>query len=280
MEDAVKILEIEDIEIELLIQAVKKMYNYDFSDYRFAHIKRRLKRRMEIDKIKSINEMTGIVLRDINFFQKILLDLSINVTEMFRCPGFFKEIREKVIPILKTYPSIKLWHAGCSTGEEIFSMAIILKEEGLLDKTKIYASDFNQSVLDIAKEGIYPVSNMKKWTENYQKAGGKNSFSAYYRANYNHVIFDDELSKNIEYVNHNLVMDEKIDNVNLIICRNVLIYFNKSLQDTVLNLFTNSLKKGGIIGLGIKENLNTTSVMDKYLDFSPKYKIYRKKVGN
>ncbi len=279
MEEAVKLLKIEDIEIELLIKAVKEMYDYDFSNYRFAHIKRRLKRRMELSRIDSINDMTGKLLRDKKLFAEILLDLSINVTDMFRCPGFFKEIREKVIPILKTYPSIKIWHAGCSTGEEVLSMAITLKEEGLLQKTKIYATDFNQAVLTIAKRGIYPVSNMKKWTENYQKAGGKNSFSDYYRANYKHVIFDNELIDNVEYINHNLVTDGKLMDVNLIICRNVLIYFNQTLQNSVLDLFTESLKKGGFIGLGIKENLKTNSIKNKYTDFSSKYKIYRRKPG-
>ncbi len=277
MSDSQRLLMIEDSEIKLLIKAVKDVYDYDFSGYRFTHVKRRIKRRMNLDGFTSISSMIEKILYHQSFFEQILLDLSINVTEMFRCPNFYKEIRKSVIPILKTYPVINIWQAGCSTGEEVFSMAILLKEEGLLNRSKIYATDFNQSVLDIAKEGIYSAESVKVWTENYQLAGGKNSLSDYYQANYKKAIFNSDLIKNVEFINHNLVKDSKFVNAHLIICRNVLIYFDQKLQDRVFKLFTESIKPGGFLGLGQKEGLRSKLIRSKYDDVSLKYKIFKKK---
>ena len=210
--------------------------------------------------------------------KQVLLDLSINVTDMFRFPNFFKDLREEVIPFLKTYPSINIWHAGCSSGEEVISMAILLKEEGLLNRVNIYATDMNEQVLDIAKEGIYPIENVKKWTKNYQEAGGKKSFSDYYIAKYDHAIFDKDLLKNVTFLKHNLVIDKIFIDANLILCRNVLIYFNQELQNQVLELFEESLISGGVIGIGSKENLRFTSVNEKF-DSITATKIYKKKIG-
>lgn len=274
-----KLLEIENIELKLLIDAIYLSYGYDFRDYTKSHLKRRILRRVKLDNLKSITALTEKILYDKDTLVQILLDLSINVTEMFRFPQFFKDLRKHVIPLLKTYPSINIWHAGCSTGEEVMSMAILLKEEGLLNRVNIYATDINKKVLEIAKDGIYKVEDIKKWTNNYQEAGGKKSFSDYYVAKYDHVIFDQDLLKNITFLKHNLVIDKTFINANLIICRNVLIYFNKKLQDHVLELFKESLISGGIIGIGSKESLRFTSVNEKFESITTATKIYKKKIG-
>ena len=272
-----KRIEIEEIEIKLLLEAIKEICGHDYSDYSMAHIKRRLLRRMELSKLPNISRMTELLLHEEDFLNIVLKDLSINVSEMFRFPAFYKEMREKVIPILKTYPSIKIWHAGCSTGEEVYSMAILLKEEGLLERTQIFATDINSDVLEIAKEGIYPLMEVRKWTENYQNAGGKNSFTEYYSAKYDYAIFDRDLINNVKFFDHNLATDASFIEANLIICRNVIIYFNKKLQERVFNLFHESLISGGILGLGSKENLKTSEVFSKFEAENGKLKIYKKK---
>lgn len=272
------ILEIEDIEIEVLLHAIFLKYGYDFKNYSKSHIKRRIKRRMVLSHIEKISQLTEKVLYNKEFFGQILLDLSINTTEMFRFPQFYLALRKEVIPILRTYPSIKIWHAGCSTGEEIFSMAILLKEEGLLDKTRIFATDINTKVIDVAKEGIYSSKDVKKWTQNYQNTGGINSFANYYNAKFDSVIFDSELIKNVTFMEHNLVTDKSFIEANLIICRNVLIYFNKELQNNVLKLFLNSLLPGGILGLGSKEHLKFTEVSNEFEVVSLPCKLFKKKI--
>ncbi len=203
-----------NIEIKLFLEAIFQKYGYDFRNYSLAHIKRRILHRLSVSHIESISIMQDRVLRDPDFLQQILLDFSINVTEMFRDPDFYMAIRKEVIPVLKTYPFIKIWHAGCATGEEVFSMAILLQEEGLLDKTQIYATDFNQRVLKHAKEGIYSVENVKEYTQNYLRAGGKESFSDYYTAHYDRVIMNKNLSENVLFAHHNLpitLLNHKID---------------------------------------------------------------------
>lgn len=268
----------EDIEIELLLEGVYRRFGYDFRGYNRAHVKRRLLHRLASLGLSSVSQLQHKILHDDLFFQVILRDLSINVTEMYRDPTFYKKLRTEVIPLLKTYPYLKVWHAGCSTGEEVYSVAILLLEEGLLDRTQIYATDFNPQVLEVAKKGIYPVSRIKEYTYNYQVAGGKHSFSNYYTARYDSVIFDLDLKKNIVFAEHNLVTDHVFAEVNLIICRNVLIYFNKQLQNRVVKLFTESLVKGGYLGLGSKENLMFTEVFDAFEVVDSKEKIYQKKV--
>lgn len=268
----------EDIEIELLLEGVYRRFGYDFRGYNRAHVKRRLLHRLASLGLSSVSQLQHKILHEDLFFQVILRDLSINVTEMYRDPTFYKKLRTEVIPLLKTYPYLKVWHAGCSTGEEVYSVAILLLEEGLLDRTQIYATDFNPQVLEVAKKGIYPVSRIKEYTYNYQVAGGKHSFSNYYTARYDSVIFDLDLKKNIVFAEHNLVTDHVFAEVNLIICRNVLIYFNKQLQNRVVKLFTESLVKGGYLGLGSKENLMFTEVFDAFEVVDSKEKIYQKKV--
>lgn len=267
-----------NIEIQLILEAIYSKYGYDFRNYSRAHVKRRLLNRVTGSKLNSISEMQHKILRDPAFFELVLCDLSINVTEMFRDPGFYLALRKEVIPILKTYPFIKVWHAGCSSGEEVYSFAVVLKEEGLYDRTQIYATDFNREVLDIAKKGIYPIDRIKEFTANYQAAGGTQSFSDYYMANYNSVIYDKSLKKNMVFAEHNLVTDSVFAEVNLVICRNVLIYFNKELQNRVVNLFYDSLVNGGYLGLGSKETVQFTEKNNNFGVVNSTEKIYKKKI--
>lgn len=266
-----------DIEISLLLEAIYHKYGYDFRQYSKAHIKRRITNRMVISGIKEVSHMQSKVLNDATFAFHLLQDLSITVTEMFRDPGFYRSLRENVVPILKTYPFIKLWHAGCSTGEEAYSMAIVLKEEGLYDRTTIYATDFNQQALNRAKEGIFSNKTMKDYTSNYQLSGGKEAFSNYYISDCNNVIMNQSLKKNILWANHNLVTDSVFAEVNLIICRNVLIYFDKNLQNKVQNLFYNSLINGGLLCLGSKENLSSMDIFSAYTEVDKKHRIFKKR---
>jgi chemotaxis protein methyltransferase CheR len=267
-----------NIEIELILQAIFNKYGYDFRNYSKAHVKRRLLNRLNASKLKSISEMQHKVLHESNYFETILRDLSINVTEMFRDPGFYLALRKDVIPILKTYPFFKVWHAGCSTGEEVYSFAVLLMEEGIYDRAQIYATDFNHDVLDIAKKGIYPIERIKEYTANYQASGGTQSFSDYYMANYDSVIYDQTLKKNLVFAEHNLVTDSVFAEVNLIICRNVLIYFNKELQNRVISLFYESLINGGYLGLGSKETLQFTNKANMFSVVNGDEKIYKKKL--
>jgi len=276
--DKNELLDIENIELKLLLDAVYMRYGYDFKDYTKSHVKRRVLNRVELNELDNITQLTSKVLYNSDVFNELLMDLSINVTEMFRFPLFFKELRERVIPILKTYPTINVWHAGCSTGEEVISMAILLSEEGLLERSRIYATDINKNVLDIAKQGIYPISEIRKWTKNYQDAGGNKSFSDYYTAKYDSVIMNPELYKNIVFLEHNLTQDKKFISANLIVCRNVLIYFNKELKEKVLTLFDNSLINGGVLGIGSKECIKFRSIYDKLDVLSEGARIFYKKV--
>lgn len=265
-----------NIEIRLLLEALFQKYGYDFRSYSQAHIKRRLLHRMKLAGLKSISEMTHELLYNNTILQQILSDLSINVTEMFRDPLFYQAVRKDVVPLLKTYPFIKIWHAGCSTGEEVYSMAILLKEEGLLGRSQIYATDFNPKVLKIAKDGIYSIEKIKEYTYNYQKAGGKESFSNYYDADYNSVIIDKNFRKNIVFADHNLVTDSVFAEVHLVFCRNVLIYFTRDLQDKVIRLFLDSLTPGGVLCLGSKENLQFSEHFQYFSTINPTEKIYKK----
>ncbi|WP_165932638.1 CheR family methyltransferase [Flavobacterium cellulosilyticum] len=266
-----------DIEISLLLEAIFQKYGYDFRQYSQAHIRRRLMNRMKMTGFEYISQMQSEVLNDELFASKLLQDLSITVTEMFRDPAFYKSLREKVIPILKTYPFIKIWHAGCATGEEAYSMAILLQEEGLYDRTTIYATDFNQLALNQAKEGIFSNKMIKEYSVNYQLSGGKDSFSSYYTSNYDNVIMNQSLKKNIVWANHNLVTDSVFAEVNLILCRNVLIYFDKDLQNKVQELFNNSLINGGVLCLGSKESLCYTDFQEEYIELDKYQRIYKKR---
>ncbi len=264
-------------EISLLLEAVFHKYGYDFRQYSTAHIKRRIINRMAMSGLADISQLQSKVLQDELFAAQFLQDLSITVTEMFRDPNFYRSLRENVVPILKTYPFIKIWHAGCASGEEAYSIAIIMQEEGLYDKTTIYASDFNQQALNKGKEGIYSNSLMKEYTTNYQLAGGKESFCGYYTSNYENVIMNQSLKNNIVWANHNLVTDSVFAEVHLIFCRNVLIYFDKLLQNKVQQLLYNSLINGGILCLGSKEGLRYTDSSESYTALDLKQKIFKKK---
>lgn len=266
-----------DFEISSLLEAVYQKYGYDFRQYSQAHIWRRVTNRMAMSGLSEISQLQSKILNDEIFAANFLQDLSITVTEMFRDPGFYKSLRENVIPILKTYPFIKIWHAGCATGEEAYSMAIIMQEEGLYDRTTIYATDFNQHALNKAKEGIFSNKMIKEYTINYQLSGGKESLSTYYTSNYGHVIMNQSLKKNIVWANHNLVTDSVFAEVHLILCRNVLIYFEKDLQNKVQKLFFNSLINGGILCLGSKESLRFTDFCEEYQELDKKQKIFKKK---
>jgi len=266
-----------EVNIHDLLEAIYNKYGYDFRQYSEAHVKRRIMNRMAMSGINNISQLQIKVLNDVTFASILLQDLSINVTEMFRDPGFYKSVRENVIPVLKTYPFLKIWHAGCSTGEEAYSMAIILKEEGLADRTTIYATDFNQQVLNKAKEGIFSNRLMKEYTANYQLSGGKESFSDYYTSDDNNVIMNQSLKNKIVWANHNLVTDSVFAEVNLILCRNVLIYFDRKLQNKVQLLFHNSLISGGILCLGTKESLRFTDLHEEYSVVDEKHRIFKKK---
>jgi chemotaxis protein methyltransferase CheR len=269
-------IENENIEVELLLEAIFQKYGYDFRHYSRASIKRRIMHRLAVAKFKSVSEMLGQVLYDVNFFETLLLDLSINVTEMFRDPLFFKTLRKEVIPVLRTYPFLKIWHAGCSTGEEVYSFAIILKEEGLYDKTQIYATDFNEVILHKAKQGIITLDQIKQYTLNYQKAGGKESFANYYTAKYDSALIDQSLKKNIVFSDHNLATDSVFGEMNLIMCRNVLIYFQKDLQNRAIGLFKDSVCNLGFLCIGSKESLMFSKYEQDFERVAKKANIFRR----
>lgn len=269
-------LENQKIEIKLFLEAIYLKYGYDFRDYAPAHIKRRLMNRLKTSELSSISMMQEKILNDRIFFEEVLSDLSIAVTEMFRDPDFYRKIREEVIPVLKTYPFVRIWYAGCATGEEVYSLAILLQEEGLYNRSQIYATDINEQVLQQAKEGIYSIRNIKNYTGNYLKAGGKKSLADYYTAHYDSVIFHETLKKKVVFANHNLATDGVFGEMHMVICRNVLIYFNQELQNKVINLFADSLINGGFLGLGIKESLQLYRKKDFFQVVDGKNKIYRK----
>jgi chemotaxis protein methyltransferase CheR len=268
--------DLERIEIELLLEGIFRHYGFDFRAYAYASIRRRLWKRIEEDGLASISGLQERVLHEPEMMEKLLLDLSINVTAMFRDPGFYVTFREHVVPLLRTYPFIRVWHAGCSTGEEVYSMAILLREEGLYDRARIYATDINEVVLQRAKAGIFPLERMQEYTDNYIKAGGTRSFSEYYIAKYGGALFDQSLTKNVVFSQHNLVTDRSFSEFNVILCRNVLIYFDKTLQSKVHGLFYDSLAMFGVLVLGSKESLRFMPHEESYEQMAPPEKIFRK----
>lgn len=228
--------------------------------------------------LSSVSQLQDRILRDREFFNEFLDDLSINVTEMFRDPEFYKSLREKIIPKLRTYAFFKIWHAGCSTGEEVYSLSILLKEEGLLDRCQVYATDFNRKVLGIAKDGVYQKSEIEQYEKNYLLSGGTCKLSDYYKSRYGSIIFDKELSNKIVFADHNLVTDTVFAEVNLVLCRNVLIYFEKGLQDKVIDLFYESLVPSGILCLGTKESIKFSRHENFFEIVDEKQKIFKKKI--
>jgi chemotaxis protein methyltransferase CheR len=268
--------ELERLEIDLLLEGIFRHYGFDFRSYAFSSIKRRLWKRVAAEGVRSISELQHRVLHDANAMEKLLLDLSINVSSMFRDPTFYRCFREQVIPVLRTYPFIRVWHAGCSTGEEVYSMAILLQEEGLYDRSRIYATDINEVVLQSAKNGIYAAEKMQEYTQNYIRGGGKSTFSSYYTAKYDAAIFDAALKRNVVFSQHNLVTDRSFSEFNVILCRNVMIYFDRKLQDRVHALFYESLVPFGFLGLGSKESLRLSKYETCYEQIDEREKIYKR----
>ena len=268
--------ELERIEIELLLEAIFRQYGFDFRSYAYASIRRRLWRRIEAEGLKTISALQERVLHEPAMMEQLLLDLSINVTAMFRDPTFYMAVRQKVVPLLRTYPFIRIWHAGCSTGEEVYSMAILLEEEGLYDRARIYATDINEVVVHRARAGIFPLDRMQEYTENYIRAGGTRSFSEYYVAKYDGALFSPSLQRNVVFSQHNLVTDRSFAEFNIILCRNVLIYFDRELQSRVHGLFHESLVHLGILCLGSKESLRLSNFETSYEELSGPERIYRK----
>lgn len=265
-----------DIEVKLFIEAVFMKYKYDFRQYSLASVKRRLSSLLIVHKIKTISALQEKVLYEPDFFNAVLQYMTISTTEMFRDPNYFKAFREKVLPYLQSYPSIKIWVAGCSSGEEAYSFAIIFKEAGLLDRVMIYATDINPVILEKAKNGIYRLEDMKKNSLNYQQAGGLKSLSDYYTTSYNAAAIDPALKKNIVFADHSLATDSVFSEMQFVSCRNVLIYFDKELQNRAINLFHDSLSMKGFLGIGSKESLKFSVHSDSFEHWSVNDRIYRK----
>jgi chemotaxis protein methyltransferase CheR len=267
---------LEDVEIELLLEGVYRHYGYDFRNYAISSLRRRLRFLVLSEGVRTISGLKELVLHDPRAMDRLLLGLSINVSAMFRDPDFYRVVRTRVVPILRTYPFVRIWHAGCSTGEEVYSMAIVLQEEGLYERCRVYATDFNEVVLRQAREGIFPLKQMKAYTENYIRAGGARAFSEYYTAQYDNAIFRPALKQNLVFAQHNLAMDGSFNEFHLIMCRNVMIYFNKALQERVLDLFGESLVRRGFLCLGSKETLRGTTREERFEELDAVEKIYRK----
>ena len=268
--------DLEAVETQLLMEGIFRHYGFDFRDYSLPSLKRRVWKRIYEEGLSTISGLQEKVLHDPSCMERLLLDLSINTTAMFRDPSFYLSFRRKVVPLLRTYPFVRIWHAGCSTGEEVYSMAILLQEEGLYDRCRIYATDINESVLQKAKDGIFPIATMQENTANYISAGGTGTFSEYYTARYDYAIFRPSLRENVVFAQHNLVTDASFNHFNVIFCRNVLIYFNNTLQDRVQKLFLNSMEMFGILGLGKKETIRYTAVADCYDDIDREERLYRR----
>jgi chemotaxis protein methyltransferase CheR len=263
-------------EVETLIRKIHARYGYDFSGYARASVYRRIKRFMQNRNQAGVRELEAALFQDSFFFESFLQEITVNVTEMFRDPSFFLSLRQNVLPILSTYPHLKIWDAGCSTGEELFSLAIVLQEEGLLGRTKIYATDINQKVLKQAREGIFPEPAVAAYADAYAAAGGKQAFSAYYVGSYGNCKFDASLIRNVVFYPHNLATDSSFNEFHLILCRNVLIYFTRQLQERVFRLFNESLVPLGYLGLGKKETLALSELNQTYALIDKDNRIYRK----
>jgi len=269
-------LDLESIELQLLLEGVFRHYGFDFREYAPASLKRRVWRRVYAEGEQTIAGLIERVLHEPAAMERLLLDLSINVTTMFRDPSFYVALREQVVPVLRTYPFTRIWVAGCSTGEEVYSLAILLTEEGLYDRTRIYATDINELVLDRARTGVYPVEKMQEYTQNYIRAGGSRSFSEYYLAKYEGALFERALTENVVWAPHNLVQDRSFNQFNLILCRNVMIYFDRALQAKVHRLFHESLERFGILALGHKESIRFTGFEQCYEELDAQEKLFRK----
>ncbi len=266
-----------DIELRLLLEAIYLRYSYDFRDYAGASQKRRVVQAIRAFDCHSVSELQSRVLHEPAMFMQLLQYLTIPVSEMFRDPAYFAKLRTEVLPVLSTYPSLKIWVAGCSTGEEVYSLAIMLKEEGLLDRSIIYATDINPQSLDKARKGVFPLDRMQLYTRNYQQAGGKRAFSDYYTAAYHAALFDRSLCDNVTFADHSLATDSVFSETHLISCRNVLIYFNRGLQNRALGLFHDSLCHRGFLGLGSKESMEFSDYGQQFEVIDKRERIFRKR---
>ena len=268
--------DLEQIEIELLLEGIHRRYGFDFREYAPASLRRRLRRRMDGEGVETVSALQALVLHDPKVMERLLLDLSINVTAMFRDPSFFLAFRQQVVPLLATYPFSRLWVAGCSTGEEVYSLAILLAEEGLSERTRIYATDINEAVIDLARLGVFPLDKMQEYTHNYIRAGGTSAFSKYYVARYDGAQFARSLTESVVFAQHNLASDAAFNEFNVITCRNVLIYFDRPLQDHVQRLFYESLATFGVLALGQKETIRQSPHEGAYEALAADERLYRK----
>lgn len=268
---------VEDIEIRLLLEALFLKYHYDFRNYAMASIKRRLRQAKQQLGMSTFSAMQDRLLHDPAMLPRLLGYLTIQVSEMFRDPSYFKAIRDHVVPHLRTYPSLKVWIAGCSEGEELYSLVILFREEGLEDRTIFYATDINHQALEAAEAGVYPLDRLQLYTENHRRSGGKSSLSDYYQAAYGRASFDRSLRHNVVFSDHSLVSDAVFGEMNLISCRNVMIYFDRALQDRAIGLFSESLARKGFLGIGSKETLRFSRHEAEFSDFVREEKIYQRK---
>jgi chemotaxis protein methyltransferase CheR len=268
----------EHLEIDLLLEAIRRLYGYDFRGYAPASLRRRLWHRVYGEGLQTLSGLQERILHDPGCMDRLLRDLSINVTEMFRDPSFYRALRERVFPLLRTHPFIRVWNAGCSTGEEIYSLAIALREDGLLERTRIYATDINDVALQRAGAGAFPLERMQRYTENYLQAGGREAFSSYYATDGDSARFDPSLVEGIVLAQHNLVTDGSFNEFHLIVCRNVMIYFGLALQEEVLQLFGDSMIRFGILALGRKESIRRSRHADEYEPLDEVEKIFRRRL--
>ena len=270
--------ELEDLELELLLEGLARHYGYDFRGYARASIKRRMWRRMLEENLPTLSALQDRVLHDPTCMERLLVDLSINVTSMFRDPSFWAAVRDKVVPLLRTYPFVRIWNPGCSTGEETYSLAILLREEGLEERARIYATDINSNVLEQAREGIFPLDRMQEFTSNYLAYQGRASFSDYYKVYGDRARFDPTLLERCVLAQHNLVSDDSFNEFSLIVCRNVMIYFDRELQDRVHDLFHRSLARSGVLALGHRESIRFTAHADAYDEIDGQEKLFRRRI--
>jgi chemotaxis protein methyltransferase CheR len=273
---AVDEAEREAIEVDLLLEGIYRCYGFDFRGYAPASVRRRVRNVLRSEDLATVSALQERLLRDPACMERFLLGLTVNVTSMFRDPGFFLALRREVIPWLDTYPFIRIWDVGCSTGEEVYSVAILLLEEGLYERSRIYATDLNGSVLKRARDGIYPLAAMREYTANYLRAGGRRSFSEYYTAGHGHAILHPSLRENLVFSAHNLTTDGPFNEFHLILCRNVLIYFQAPLQGRVHGLLYESLAPLGVLGLGAKESIRGTPHEVDYAPIDARHRLYRR----
>jgi len=266
-----------DIELQLLIDAIYLKYHFDFRGYSTASLKRRLRAALARFEVGTLSQLQDRVLHDPTVFPALLDFLTVPVSEMFRDPSYFRSLRETVVPLLKTYPSLKVWVAGCSTGEEVYSLAILLREEGLLTRTLIYATDINPQSLQKAEAGVYELERIAGFTENHRRSGARSSLSDYYTAAYDRAVFDKSLKRNIVFTDHSLATDSVFAEVQLVSCRNVLIYFNRELQDRAVGLFRDALCRRGFLGIGAKESLRFSAHADGFTELVREDRIFQKR---